>query len=191
MRGNKWVTVGMLTLFVMSILSLWVTIPVFLIKGLSVLIFLVSAVNNCRYYRMLKGRHSKLLCVLSIACVFAAGISTVTNRFLWQVLYVVSLYVFFIFAELLIYGKFSKSYLLLGTSVVFFMVVNVYVDNAWVRKSVLGLQVILLVRLLNPFLEYLAAKGKQKQSSCEVEVSCLKKILFGRGGKLHFPRIRS
>lgn len=181
----------MLFLFFLSVLSIWIPIPRILIRGLSFLIFEMSAVRNCIYYKVVKGKHSITLWSVVVVCTIVAGLSLATERFLWKLVYVTLLYFFFILAELLIYGKFRKSYLLMGTCVVGMMLVNFWTDAVWVYRVIWGLQLILVLRLLNPFLESMAEKGRKGYVEQEEKqpISFWRRILFGRSGKLRFPGI--
>lgn len=80
----------------------------------------------------------------------------------------------------------------MGLTVVSMMLANIWTDNTWIRRGVFILQVLLLLRLLNPLLEGIAIKGRQKRIAGgeeEKEISFVRKILFGKSGKLRFPRL--
>lgn len=181
----------MTLLFLLSILSMWIPIPRMILKCLSLFLFLISGLRNCIYYKKTKGRHSKVLWLSYFSCIVVAGCSIITTRFIWQILYVAFVYCFFVLAGIMQEGKLRKSYLLMGICVICMMLMNTWTDNVWIRRSMLILQVVLLLRLLNPVLEGLAERGRQKRVTQEEhrEISIVRRILFGRSGKLRFPGI--
>ncbi len=191
MPGKRLLTGCMVLLFLLSILSMWIPIPRMIFKCLSLLLFLISGFRNCIYYRKVKGRHSTVLWLFYFGCIIVAGLSIVTTRFVWQILYIVLLYFFFILAGVVQEGKFRKSYLVMGICVICMMLVKTWTNNIWIARGVLVLQVILLLRLLNPVLEGLAERGRRKCVMHEEykKISIIRRILFGRSGKLRFPGI--
>ena len=191
MQGRKILTGCMLFLFILSILSVWIPIPRLLIRGISFLVFAMSAVRNCIYYKRVKGKHSFILWSMIFVCLVVAALSLMTSRFLWRILYVSLLYCFFILAEMLIYGKFRKSYLLMGACVIGMMLANFWTDAVWVYQVIWGLQMVLMLRLLNPFLEGLAEKGRKRRTAQEnlQPISFWRRVLFGKSGKFRIPGI--
>lgn len=192
MRGKQLAAVGMLLLFILTTLSLWIPIPHNLIRGVSLSVFAMSAVRNCIYYRKKKGYHSIGLWSLGIGCILIASVSMLKENLLWKVLYIISFYLFFLVAELLLHGKFRIGYWLLGTTTVGMILVREWTDCVWVQQVIFMIQMIFLLRLLNPILEETARRGKEQRMAKEQEeknISPLRRILFGRSGRLRIPGI--
>ncbi len=193
MRGKKMITVCMLLLFLLSILSIWVPVPRIVIQGVSLFLFGVSAGRNCWCYKQKTGAYDIGMCLLAISYITMTVVATMTKQLACRILAVVFLYTFFLYAEFRIYGKFRKDYLGLCVGMIVMLLGNTISDNVWLVYLGIAMQLVLILRLLNPLLEGMAKRGKQKRLALEMKqenVSWIRKILFGKSGRLRMPVIR-
>lgn len=161
------------------------------------IINIISSITSCilyttilMRYKLKKGTIHKGLLFLGIICILAQFIGLTSSNRYFGILSTVFVYIFYIYNQKLLTGKWNKFFIFFGTFVVISSTLSIYFDNKLITGLFLIIEFVIYGKILNQIMYDIGMKRKNKlekegfTKEDEQKVSLIRRILFGRTGKL-------
>lgn len=159
----------------------------------NLVIFAASAMLYTSFLLRYKVNFGKLhlgLLSLAVCCIGLLFWRTFYFSNIVSLISVVVIYVYYIYGQKLMTGKMNKQLIILGIVITITLAINTYFPNKIVAGLMSVINVIIILKIVNPFFTTLAIKKKNKlekdgfTDNDAKKVSRIRRILFGRTGKL-------
>lgn len=171
--------------------------PVIISNVLNIFLSAVVYVTVLIRCRIKTGKLSIRLLALCILCIgLLIAKENNPESVVLSVLSLIILYCYFIYGQYIMLGKLQKVMIVFGCLSCAIYLISVYVTNPFITTIALMIQLGLMLKILSPTLEKMAKFKEAKRIEEEKingrkEVSRLRRILFGRTGKLDMTIIKS
>lgn len=176
-------------LFGYMILSLF-KIPMYVIN-------IITGITSCVLYITILIRynlnHEKMhngLLLLGILCITASIFSMIIQNKYMGLICTVFVYIFYLFNQKLMTGKWNKFLIFFDSFVIISSLLSIYFNNKLITVLFLIIEFIIYARVINQLMFNIGMKRKQQLEESgftkedEKKVSLIRRILFGRTGKL-------
>lgn len=170
-------------------------VPYQIINGISAITASILYITILVRYKISHDKMHHGLLVLGIICIIGQFISLgITSKYL-GILSTVFVYIFYIYNQKLSYGIWNKFLIFFGIYVVSSSVLSMYVDKKIVTVLFVIMEFVIYGKLLNQMMYKIGMKRKEKldkegftKTDAE-KIPLIRRILFGRTGKLDFSII--